>query len=59
MDVDGVKKRWKYLKDCYMKDRKKTNKYVASGSASTSKCKSTFRFSEAMSFLNDCMEPKP
>lgn len=59
MDVDSVKKRWKYLKDCYMKDRKKTNEYVASGSASTSKRKSTFRFNSAMSFLSDCIEPRP
>lgn len=59
MDVDTIKKRWKYLKDCYMKDRKKTNEYVASGSASTSKRKSTFRFSQAMSFLSDCIEPRP
>ncbi|XP_071635231.1 uncharacterized protein [Temnothorax longispinosus] len=59
MNVDSVKKRWKYLKDCYMKDKKKRNEYVASGSASTSKRKSTFKFSEAMSFLSDSMEPRP
>lgn len=42
-----------------MKDKKKRNEYVASGSASTSKRKNTFRFSEAMSFLSDCTEPRP
>ena len=42
-----------------MRDKKKINSYVASGSASIAKRKSTFRFSEAMSFLNDSMEPKP
>lgn len=56
MDVAAVKKRWKYLKDCYMKDKKKNNEYIPSGSAAPVTQKGSFRFYESMSFLNDCME---
>ncbi|XP_025270802.1 uncharacterized protein LOC105257598 isoform X3 [Camponotus floridanus] len=58
MDVTAAKKRWKYLKDCYAKDRKKSNEYIPSGSAAPKARKNTFRFYEAMSFLNDCMETR-
>lgn len=58
MDVTTAKKRWKYLKDCYAKDRKKSNEYIPSGSAAPKARKNTFRFYEAMSFLNDSMETR-
>ncbi|XP_011863297.1 PREDICTED: uncharacterized protein LOC105559540 [Vollenhovia emeryi] len=58
MDVPSIKKRWKYLKDCYIKDWKKSNEYIPSGSAAPATRKNTFRFYEAMSFLSDCMEAK-
>ncbi|XP_072761900.1 uncharacterized protein [Anoplolepis gracilipes] len=58
MNVVTVKKRWKYLKDCYMKDKKKNNEYIPSGSAASATQKSSFRFYETMSFLSDCMETR-
>lgn len=58
MDVATIKKRWKYLKDCYIKDKKKNNQYIPSGSAAPAARKSSFRFYEAMSFLSDCTETR-
>ncbi|KAM0734473.1 hypothetical protein ACS0PU_011944 [Formica fusca] len=58
MDITTAKKRWKYLKDCYTKDKKKSNEYIPSGSAALSTRKNTFRFYEAMNFLSDCMETR-
>lgn len=56
MDVATAKKRWKYLKNCYAKEKKKNNEYIPSGSAAPPIRKSASRFYEAMNFLSDCME---
>jgi len=56
--MDVAKKRWKYLKDCYTKEKKKINEYIPSGSAVPPTRKSAFRFYETMSFLSDCMETR-
>ncbi|XP_025162721.1 uncharacterized protein LOC112590456 [Harpegnathos saltator] len=44
MDVGTIKKKWKYLEDCYMKDKKKINAYIPSGSAASATRESSFRF---------------
>lgn len=52
--VQWVKDHWKYLRDAYMKARKKIKSYIPSGSsaASAKRARQTsFRFYERMTFL--------
>ncbi|XP_071650031.1 uncharacterized protein [Temnothorax longispinosus] len=54
-DVYSIKKRWRNLRDCYIKARKKMTAYTPSGSAASTsdKKKDGFRFFDQMQFLND------
>ncbi|KYQ53513.1 hypothetical protein ALC60_00039 [Trachymyrmex zeteki] len=56
-----AKARWKYLRDNYIKARKKVQAYVPSGSAAanTSTEKSKFQYYELMRFLNDSLQTRP
>lgn len=60
-NIMEIKKHWKYLKDCYTKEKSKRNQYVPSGSAGKPKNSKTdgFRFYEQMRFLDDCLEHRP
>lgn len=56
--------RWKYLRDNYIKARKKVRAYVPSGSAGTAanvitENKSRFQYYELMRFLNDSLQTRP
>ncbi|XP_020299123.1 uncharacterized protein LOC109863294 isoform X2 [Pseudomyrmex gracilis] len=52
-----AKDRWRYLRDCYSKAKKKENEYIPSGSGAEQllKRKNPFRFNQKMSFLDDVM----
>ncbi|XP_012253947.1 uncharacterized protein LOC125500922 [Athalia rosae] len=50
---EDAKKRWQYLRDCYIKDKNKQLKYVPSGSAADPSKKTSFRFYERMRFISD------
>ncbi|XP_024868811.1 uncharacterized protein LOC112452705 [Temnothorax curvispinosus] len=59
----GAEKRWQYLRDCYTKARRNFKKIQStekrSGAAGTSineRNKPSFRYYDAMSFLNDTLE---
>ncbi|KMQ93706.1 histone H3 [Lasius niger] len=57
-----AEKRWQYLRDCYTKARRNFKKIQStekrSGAAGTSINKPSFRYYDAMSFLNDTLEYK-
>lgn len=54
MTMDDAMKRWKYLRDCYVRYKRQVNAYVPSGSAAQpSKKQKIFRFYEAMQFIDD------
>lgn len=57
-DVENVQKRWKQLRDCYIKSKRKMKEYLPSGSAARSRKnrKSTFRLYEQMKFLDDVLD---
>ncbi|XP_018311185.1 uncharacterized protein [Mycetomoellerius zeteki] len=57
-DVENVQKRWKQLRDCYIKSKRKMKEYLPRGSAarSTKNAKSTFRLYEQMKFLDDVLD---
>ncbi|KYN06773.1 hypothetical protein ALC62_02273, partial [Cyphomyrmex costatus] len=50
-----IKQRWRYLRDCYIKAKKKEHQYVPSGSATdvSLRKRTLFRFYQQMKFLND------
>ncbi|XP_071555862.1 uncharacterized protein [Temnothorax nylanderi] len=57
LNLSDVKKRWRYLRDCFMKAKKKERAYIPSGSgADKVHKKSSFRFYEQMKFLDDVFE---
>ncbi|XP_067203441.1 uncharacterized protein [Linepithema humile] len=57
MTMDDAMKRWKYLRDCYVRYKRQINTYVPSGSAAQpSKKQKVFRFYEAMQFIDDPLE---
>lgn len=57
MTMDDAMKRWKYLRDCYIRYKRQVNAYVPSGSAAQPKKKQkVFRFYEIMQFLDDQLE---
>ncbi|XP_071578814.1 uncharacterized protein [Temnothorax nylanderi] len=61
-DVNSIKKRWRNLRDCYMKARKKVTAYKPSGSAASTSDKKKdagFRFFDQMQFLNDSIISRP
>ncbi|KYN23116.1 hypothetical protein ALC57_04901 [Trachymyrmex cornetzi] len=55
LSIDEAKRRWRYLRDCYMKAKKKEHEYTPSGSAADEslKKKSLFKFFLQMQFLDD------
>ncbi|XP_011149897.2 uncharacterized protein LOC105189485 [Harpegnathos saltator] len=59
-DVENIKKRWRNLRDCYIKAKKKTA-YTPSGSAApiSDKKRDGFRFIDQMQFLNDSIISRP
>ncbi|XP_025267867.1 uncharacterized protein LOC105253706 isoform X2 [Camponotus floridanus] len=61
MSVTEIKKRWRYLRDCFLKVKKKEHTYIPSGSAAEAlnSKKNSFRFYEQMKFLNDVMGKAP
>ncbi|KYM96888.1 hypothetical protein ALC62_12443 [Cyphomyrmex costatus] len=56
LSAEDAKNRWKYLRDCYMKAKKKQRTYIPSGSGAIPKKKNTFRFFEQMKFLDDTLQ---
>ncbi|KYN22354.1 hypothetical protein ALC57_05245, partial [Trachymyrmex cornetzi] len=53
--------RWKYLRDNYIKARKKIRAYISSGSAATAantENKSKFQYYELMRFLDDSLQTR-
>ncbi|CAG9764554.1 unnamed protein product [Ceutorhynchus assimilis] len=54
--LEAIKAKWRYLRDCYMKARKKMGQYKPSGSAAGTKFDSGFRYYASMQFLNDSLE---
>ncbi|XP_071576431.1 uncharacterized protein [Temnothorax nylanderi] len=60
MTADDAMKRWKYLRDCYVRYKRQVNAYVPSGSgAQPSKKQKIFRFYEVMQFIDDPLENAP
>ncbi|XP_029667639.1 uncharacterized protein LOC115238180 [Formica exsecta] len=64
LSSEEAKARWKYLRDNYIKARKKVRAYVPSGSAGTAanvitENKSRFQYYELMRFLNDSLQTRP
>ncbi|XP_071578822.1 uncharacterized protein [Temnothorax nylanderi] len=59
--IEEIKKRWRNLRDCFMKAKRKNAAYIPSGSAAQSleKSKDGFRLYEQMTFLNDCINTRP
>lgn len=55
-DVDFNQKRWKQLRDSYVKAKKKENAYVPSGSSGVKNDKMTFALYNQMKFLDDVIE---
>ncbi|XP_067216157.1 uncharacterized protein [Linepithema humile] len=57
---EEAKARWKYLRDNYIKARKKVKGYIPSGSAAKTSAskKPKFRFYDIMTFLNDLLETR-
>ncbi|XP_032689421.1 uncharacterized protein LOC116853455 isoform X2 [Odontomachus brunneus] len=57
LTMDDAMKRWKYLRDCYVRYKRQINTYVPSGSAAQpSKKQKVFRFYEVMQFIDDPLE---
>lgn len=57
MTDNNAMKRWKYLRDCYVRYKRQVNVYVPSGSAAQpSKKQKMFRFYEIMQFIDDPLE---
>ena len=60
--VEHASKRWNFLKECFIKSRRKYLSEVKanskSGSAATKIVKPTFRYHESMAFLNDVLDYK-
>ncbi|XP_066586349.1 uncharacterized protein [Prorops nasuta] len=57
-----AKLKWKYLRDNYIKARKKVNSYIPSGSAACANnmsCKPKFQYYELMRFLDDTLQTQP
>ncbi|XP_071580515.1 uncharacterized protein [Temnothorax nylanderi] len=62
LSPEEAKARWKYLRDNYIKARKKVRAYIPSGSAATvanTNCKSRFQYYELMRFLDDSLQTRP
>ncbi|EFN79639.1 hypothetical protein EAI_08599, partial [Harpegnathos saltator] len=55
LSIIEIKKRWRYLRDCFIKAKKKKRTYIPSGFAAEalSTKRSSFRFYEQMKFLDD------
>lgn len=58
MSVEELQKKWKYLRDCYIKARKKVTEYRPSGSEATPLPNPGFRFYELMKFIDDGVTPQ-
>lgn len=58
--IKDLQKRWKYLRDCYMRSKRKMKEYVPSGSAASASAnlKSNFKFFELMKPLDDTFQTK-
>lgn len=54
--LEAIKAKWRYLRDCYMKARKKMVLYKPSGSAAETMCDPGFRYYAMMQFLNDTVD---
>lgn len=54
--IEEIKNKWKYLRDCYLKAKKKINKYKPSGSATQEPQDPGFRYYNLMKFLDDGIE---
>lgn len=62
LSPEEAKARWKYLRDNYIKARKKIQTYVPSGSAATGNItakKTRFQYYELMKLLNDSLQTRP
>ncbi|XP_024866994.1 uncharacterized protein LOC112451568 [Temnothorax curvispinosus] len=62
LSPEEAKARWKYLRDNYIKARKKVRAYIPSGSAATvanTNFKSRFQYYELMRFLDDSLQTRP
>ncbi|XP_031327643.1 uncharacterized protein LOC116158914 [Photinus pyralis] len=51
--IEDLQKKWKYLRDCYIRARKKVTQYIPSGSGALQKVDPGFRHYALMTFLND------
>jgi len=60
LTLEEAKARWKYLRDNYIKARKKIQGYIPSGSVAEAANikKSKFRFYDLMIFLNDVFDTR-
>ncbi|KAL0103955.1 hypothetical protein PUN28_016980 [Cardiocondyla obscurior] len=60
LNPEEAKARWKYLRDNYLKARKKMKSYIPSGSdsAAVNVKKTKFRFYDMMAFLSDVLETR-
>lgn len=55
--VENIKKRWRQLRDDFMRAKRKSKTYIASGSgAEAVPPKPTFKYYELMRFLDDAGE---
>jgi len=59
--IEQIKKRWRNLRDSFVKAKKKITAYIPSGSAAPSiqKTKDGFRYCKQMLFLNNCTNNRP
>ncbi|XP_031349656.1 uncharacterized protein LOC116175604 [Photinus pyralis] len=57
--VDEIKAKWKYLRDCYLKAKRKMNQYKPSGSAAAGIPDPRFRHFSLMKFLDDSSDRQP
>ncbi|XP_048515467.1 uncharacterized protein LOC105691584 [Athalia rosae] len=55
MTAEDAKKRWQYMRECYMKEKKKQHTYTPSGSAAGNSKRTSFRHYDLMKFLGDSL----
>ncbi|KAF5271244.1 hypothetical protein FQR65_LT17671 [Abscondita terminalis] len=56
--IDIIQKKWRYLRDTYLKTKTDLETYIPSGSGRT-KTKKIWKYYDALKFLSDTMDPRP
>lgn len=54
LSPEDLQKKWKYLRDCFVRAKKKVTAYRPSGSQATPAVDPGFRHYELMKFVDDC-----